>query len=128
MDILNDREKHLKNSKIMLLGIAYKGDIDDLRESPALKVWEELEKRGAKVVFHDPYCRSAKWKGGIVNSVPLTPETIADCDAVIVTAWHKHNVDYKMLADNAKILFDTKNAVVSALGKDVLKNRNYYRL
>ena len=63
MDILNEEEKPLKNSKIMLLGVAYKGDIDDLRESPALKVWEELEKKDAKVVYHDPYCKTTKWKG-----------------------------------------------------------------
>ena len=112
----------------MLLGIAYKGDIDDLRESPALKVWEELEKRGAKVIYHDPYCTTAKWKKNIVESTELTAETISACDAVVVTTWHKHNIDYKLVLDNAKILFDTKNAVVSALGESTLSAANYSRL
>ena len=128
MEILNEHEKPLKNSKIMLLGIAYKGDIDDLRESPALKVWEELEKRGAKVIYHDPYCTTAKWKGNAVESAELTAETISACDAVVVTTWHKHNIDYKLVLDNAKILFDTKNAVMSALGESTLSAANYSRL
>lgn len=128
MDILNEEEKPLKNSKIMLLGVAYKGDIDDLRESPALKVWEELEKKDAKVVYHDPYCKTTKWKGQTVESTELTPETVASCDAVVITTWHKHNVDYQMVLDNAKVLFDTKNAVVTALGEEVLAFPNYTRL
>ena len=128
MDILNEQEKPLKNSKIMLLGIAYKGDIDDLRESPALKVWEELEKKEANVIYHDPYCKTAKWKGKIVESTELTTETVASCDAVVITTWHKHNVDYKMVVDNAKVLFDTKNAVVSVLGEEALAHKNLYRL
>jgi UDP-N-acetyl-D-mannosaminuronate dehydrogenase len=128
MDILNDHGKALSRSKIMLLGIAYKGDIDDLRESPALKVWETLEKKGAKVVYHDPYCKSAKWKGGIVGSTDLTAANVASCDAVVITTLHTRNVDYRMILDNAKIIFDTKNAIVSAIGiaqKDV---PNLYRL
>lgn len=128
MEILNEQEKPLKNSKIMLLGIAYKGDIDDLRESPALKVWEELEKKGARVEYYDPYCKNTKWKNSIVESVVLTPDLVVSYDAVVVTTWHKHNVDYQMVLDNAKILFDTKNAVVSALGESVLSAANYIRL
>ena len=128
MEILNEQEKPLKNSKIMLLGIAYKGDIDDLRESPALKVWEELEKKGARVEYYDPYCKNTKWKNSIVESVVLTPDLVASYDAIVVTTWHKHNVDYQMVLDNAKILFDTKNAVVSALGESVLSAANYIRL
>ena len=128
MDILNDHGKALSRSKIMLLGIAYKGDIDDLRESPALKVWETLEKKGAKVVYHDPYCKSAKWKGKTVGSTDLTAANVASCDAVVITTLHTRNVDYSMILDNAKIIFDTKNAIVSAIGiaqKDV---PNLYRL
>lgn len=89
MDILNEHGKALSKSKIMLLGIAYKGDIDDLRESPALKVWEELEKKHAQVVFHDPYCKTAKRKGKEVSSVELSEEEIKSCDAVIITTLHK---------------------------------------
>lgn len=128
MEILNEHEKPLKNSKIMLLGIAYKGDIDDLRESPALKVWDELEKRGAKIEYYDPYCKITKWKNNIIKSVTLTPNIVASSDAVIITTWHKHNIDYRMILDNAKILFDTKNAVASVLGEEALKKSSLYRL
>lgn len=128
MDILNDHGKALSRSKIMLLGIAYKGDINDLRESPALKVWETLEKKGAKVVYHDPYCKSAKWKGGIVGSTDLTAANVASCDAVVITTLHTRNVDYRMILDNAKIIFDTKNAIVSAIGIAQRDVPNLYRL
>ena len=59
-DLLNDRCKPMKGSRVLLLGVAYKGDIDDLRESPALKVWDELERKGAAVDYFDPYCPRAK--------------------------------------------------------------------
>ena len=80
------------------------------------------------MIYHDPYCTTAKWKGNAVESAELTAETISACDAVVVTTWHKHNIDYKLVLDNAKILFDTKNAVVSVLGEETLKNTNLYRL
>ncbi len=128
MDILNEQGKALSKSKIMLLGIAYKGDIDDLRESPALKVWEELEKKHTQVVFHDPYCKTAKWKGTEVASVELSQEEIKSCDAVVITTLHTKNVDYKLILDNAKAVFDTKNAISSALGKEAVEAENLYRL
>ncbi len=128
MDILNEHGKALSRSKIMLLGIAYKGDIDDLRESPALKVWEELEKKHAQVVFHDPYCKTACWKGKEVASVELSEEEIKSCDAVVITTLHTKNVDYQLVIDNVDIIFDTKNAVASALGKEALEAENLYRL
>ena len=128
MDILNEQGKALSKSKIMLLGIAYKGDIDDLRESPALKVWEELEKKHAQVVFHDPYCKKTKWKGKEVASTELSHAEIKSCDAIVVTTWHKNNVDYQLVIDNASVVFDTKNAVASVLGKEALEAKNLYRL
>ena len=128
MDILNDHGKALSRSKIMLLGIAYKGDINDLRESPALKVWETLEKKGAKVVYHDPYCKSAKWKGGIVGSTDLTAASVASCDAVVITTLHTKNVDYQLVIDKADIIFDTKNAIESVNKIKIDTKKNIYRL
>lgn len=58
----------------------------------------------------------------------MTPNIVASYDAVVITTWHKHNIDYRMVLDNANILFDTKNAVVSVLGEEALKNANLYRL
>ncbi len=82
----------------------------------------------AQVVFHDPYCKTAKWKGKEVLSVELSEKEIKSCDAVIITTLHTKNVEYKLILDNAKIVFDTKNAVVSALGKEALQAENLYRL
>jgi nucleotide sugar dehydrogenase len=128
MDILNEQGKALSKSKIMLLGIAYKGDIDDLRESPALKVWEELEKKHADVVFHDPYCKTVKWKGACVGSVELTKEEIKSCDAVVITTLHTKNVDYNLVIDNAKVVFDTKNAIESVSKMKIGTEMNIHRL
>ena len=128
MDVLNQHGKALNGSKVMLLGVAYKGDIDDLRESPALKVWEVLEKKEANVIFYDPYCKKVKWHGATVESSPLDKETLEACDAVIVTTWHKHKVDYRFVLDNAKLIFDTKNAVLPATGVDMKYAPNLYRL
>ncbi|HPC76692.1 MAG: nucleotide sugar dehydrogenase [Thermovirgaceae bacterium] len=108
-DLLNDRGKPLKGSRVLLLGVAYKGDIDDLRESPALKVWEKLEAKGAEVLYHDPYCPVVKRHGVMVPSVALETEFLRGCDAVVVTTGHTRKVDYDLVQQNAPLVFDTKN-------------------
>ena len=108
-DLLNDRCKPMKGSRVLLLGVAYKGDIDDLRESPALKVWDELEHKGAAVDYFDPYCPKAKRPGGMRKSIELTPEALAAYDAVIVTTAHKKGVDYSLVEKYASLVLDTKN-------------------
>lgn len=115
MDLLNDRCKALKCSKILILGVAYKGDIDDLRESPALKVWENLESKGASVDYHDPYCPTVHWKGQEIASTELTEEAIKAYDAVVITTGHKRKVDYALIAKNAQLIFDTKNALAPSV-------------
>lgn len=128
MDILNDHSKPLRGSKIMLLGVAYKGDIDDVRESPALKVWEILEKKGAKVAYHDPYCKSVKWKGRIVHSLDISHDDLKTFDVVIVTTAHTQCVDYKKILDSAYIIFDVKNIIETLLGIEFNDYDNLYRL
>ena len=128
MNILNEREMTLKNSRVLLLGIAYKGDIDDLRESPALKVWELLENKGANVIYHDPYCVSVKWKGNIVNSTELSPSLIRSCDVIVITTMHKQRINYRMVLDNATLIFDTKNAIETILGNTGKHFINLFRL
>jgi nucleotide sugar dehydrogenase len=111
MKELNKKKKCLNDAKIIMLGIAYKNDIDDMRESPALKVLEHLEKAGANVSIVDPYVPTFEWNGKTVKTVELTQELIQTSDAVVITTGHKKNVDYKMVCKNAKILFDTKNCL-----------------
>ena len=116
-DLLNDRSKALKGSRVVLLGLAYKGDIDDLRESPALKVWELLEHKGALVTPVDPYCPSVRWNGETRTTAELTVDLVRHADAVVVTAGHRHRVDYALLAEHAALILDAKNVVAPALGK-----------
>jgi UDP-N-acetyl-D-glucosamine dehydrogenase len=109
MKILNEQRMSLNGAKVLVLGVAYKQDIDDLRESPALKVIEHLEKYGAEVSYNDPYIASFQHQGkGYISSV-LTPELLEDVDIAIITTMHTV-YDYDFITSNAKLIFDTKNA------------------
>ncbi len=109
--ILNRMGKPLKGSKVLVLGVAYKQDIDDYRESPARRVIEELEKNYAQVDFYDPYIHKYK-KDGRENTGldKIDGETVGAYDLVVITTAHTA-VDYKMVQENAKAVFDTKNVM-----------------
>ena len=109
MEILNSKKKCLNSKKILLSGVAYKGDIDDLRESPALKVIEELEKFNAKVIYYDPNIPTFDHKGKTYKSTDITKELLKEVDAVLITTAHKNGVDYDLIKENADIVFDLKN-------------------
>ncbi len=117
-DLLNDRCRAMKGSRVLLLGVAYKGDIDDLRESPAFKVWDELERKGGLVDYFDPYCPKAKRPGGTKNSINLTAEAVRQYDAVLITTAHKKGVDYELIAENAALILDTKNVFGSSTSEN----------
>jgi len=109
--ILNRYEKSLKNARVLVLGVAYKQDIDDYRESPAIRVIEELEKEHALVDFYDPWVPQYKENGKIVVGLQkISPEIVASYDLIIITTAHS-NVDYAMVQANAKAIFDTKNVM-----------------
>lgn len=116
MKILNKNKKALNGAKVLLLGVAYKNDIDDYRESPAFKVIELLEKNGADLKVNDPYCAVSKYKGKIYNSVDWK-EVIDDSDIVIITTNHSC-YDYESIVARAKVVYDTRNAT-----KKVINNR-----
>ena len=116
MKILNKNKKALNGAKVLLLGVAYKNDIDDYRESPAFKVIELLEKNGADLMVNDPYCPISKYKGKTYNSVDWT-EVIDDSDIVIITTNHSC-YDYESIVAKAKVVYDTRNAT-----KNVVNNR-----
>ncbi len=109
MELLNERGKPLNGAKVLLIGMAYKKDIDDLRESPALKIARLLLQHRAVVSYHDPYIPKIDIPGLQFESAPLTPANLADQDLVIITTAHT-NVDYKMVVDHAPLIFDTRNA------------------
>ena len=106
--ILNRYKKALNGSKILVLGVAYKQDIDDYRESPAIRVIDELEKEGVEVLYYDPFVPEY---GDVKKSEPkLTAELLETADLVIITTAHT-NIDYEFVQKHAKIIFDTKNAM-----------------
>jgi UDP-N-acetyl-D-glucosamine dehydrogenase len=110
---LNDREKSIKGSKILLLGVAYKKDVDDLRESPSLKLLELLAERGANLGYNDPYFpalhKMRHYDFSNKRSVELTPAAVAAYDCVLIATDHS-SYDYDAIVDNAKLVVDTRNA------------------
>ena len=118
-DMLNSRfAKALNGAKVLVLGVAYKQDIDDYRESPAIRVIEELKKEGADVRYYDPYVRRYRHKGAwYEGEEKLTEELIESSDIVVVTTAHT-TVDYDFVQKHSKAVFDTKNAMKSVSRRD----------
>ena len=109
--ILNRHRKALNGSRVLVLGVAYKQDIDDYRESPALRVIEELEKTGASVTFYDPYIPEFRYHGkSHKGEAALSAGLLRNTDLVVVTAAHT-NVDYDFVQRYAHAVFDTKNVM-----------------
>jgi UDP-N-acetyl-D-glucosamine dehydrogenase len=107
---LNDARKPVRGSRILVLGVAYKRDVDDTRESPALDVIRLLEERGADVVYHDPHVARFQEDGKERRSIPLSDVELARADAVVIVTDHS-GVDYQRLVDRAAIVVDTRNAL-----------------
>lgn len=117
--ILNEQGKSANGSKVLVLGVAYKQDIDDYRESPALRLIDRLEKRGCDVTYYDPWIPEYRFQGVTHHSIPeLTEQVLSDADLVIIACAHT-NVNYDFVQKNAKAVFDTKNAM-----KDVETREN----
>lgn len=117
--MLNGNGKALNGSKVLVLGVAYKQDIDDCRESPALRVIDILVSRGADVSYYDPWVSEYRNGADTHRSIPeLTVDVVSDADLVMVTCAHT-NVDYDFVQAHAKAIFDTKNAM-----KDYSKRSN----
>jgi UDP-N-acetyl-D-glucosamine dehydrogenase len=110
--VLNEHKKSVNGSRILVLGVAYKKDIDDMRESPALDVIRLLEDRGADVEYHDPHVPSFTENGHHFEGVDLTPERLAAADAVVIVTDHS-SVNYQDVVDHAELVIDTRNATRS---------------
>lgn len=109
--ILGRFRKSMNGSKVLLLGVAYKQDIDDCRESPALRVMNVLKREGAQLSYYDPWVSDIMCDGAKMQSLPnLNTKILAETDLVIITASHT-NIDYEMVQQHAKMIFDTKNAM-----------------
>jgi UDP-N-acetyl-D-mannosaminuronate dehydrogenase len=95
---------------VLVLGVAYKKDIEDLRESPALDIIRLLEQSGAKVAYHDPYVPHFEEDGRRFTSVPLTADALGAADCVIVVTDHS-NIDYELVRRHGRAIVDTRNAL-----------------
>lgn len=116
--ILNKYEKSLKGSKVLVIGVAYKQDIDDYRESPALEVIEVLRESEALVEYYDPWVAEYKYHGKKTKGLTeITPGRIESYDLLMITAAHS-NIDYEMLQKHAKVIFDTKNVMKNVMNRE----------
>jgi UDP-N-acetyl-D-glucosamine dehydrogenase len=118
MEGMNDRGMHLKGSRVLVLGVAYKPDIDDVRESPAMDVIGLLKRKGAIVEYHDPFIPHIhhEYEGWKMDSIQDVMPAVGEADAVIIVTNHKA-YDYEAIIKSAKFVFDSRNAT-GQLGKD----------
>ena len=112
MRALSERRKPLASADVLLVGVAYKSDVEDVRESPSLKLIELLLSHGARVGYHDPYVETVAVERGAVSmqTEPLTAERVARADAVLIATAHRC-VDYRLIADHAQLVVDTRDAM-----------------
>ena len=110
VDRLNEQGKAARGSQVLVIGVAYKKDIGDIRESPALDVIRLLEQRGAVVRYHDPHVPILKEEDIDLKSVPLTPESLQSADCTVIVTDHAA-IDYALVARHARVVVDTRNAL-----------------
>src|SRR5438270_277133 len=118
-DGLNDERKALKGARVLLLGVAYKKDIDDVRESPALSIIDRLRAKGAEVRYHDPFVAAVSFddahtqgSGAPLASVALTDEELKNSDCVVIVTDHSA-IDYRRVCELSRLVVDTRNALDS---------------
>jgi UDP-N-acetyl-D-glucosamine dehydrogenase len=106
---LNRRRRPILGSRVLVLGIAYKADIDDIRESPSLDIIEELRGRGARIEYSDPFVPVVEFAGHRMRSVPLTPANLKRADCVVVATAHKQ-LPWSLILRHSRAIVDTRNA------------------
>jgi UDP-N-acetyl-D-glucosamine dehydrogenase len=110
---LNDRGRSIRGTRVLVLGVAYKKDVDDVRESPSLEIMKLLKERGAEISYSDPYIpklhKMREYDFSYMSSEPLTENTLRGKDVVLITTDHS-NIDYQWVVDHSSIVVDTRNA------------------
>jgi len=107
---LNRRGRPVRGSRVLVLGVSYKADIDDTRESPSLDIMETLRERGARIEYSDPFVPVLEFGGRRLRSVPLTASRLRSFDCVIIATAHK-TFPYASVLKHAKLVVDTRNAL-----------------
>ncbi|UZJ79669.1 nucleotide sugar dehydrogenase [Fictibacillus sp. KU28468] len=110
MKILNEEKKAMNGAKVVILGVAYKKDIEDMRESPVIPILEKLDAAGANYTVVDPHVNTFRYMGGIVETHNLSKEVLESADLVLLTTDHTA-FDYELIAEHSPVLFDTRNAM-----------------
>jgi UDP-N-acetyl-D-glucosamine dehydrogenase len=113
-EALNGQGKAVRGASVLVLGVAYKRDVEDIRESPALDIIRLLEGQGARVTYFDPHVPRFREDGQEFRSVELTPDVVAVADCVMIVTDHTV-VDYRMIKRMAKLIVDTRNAIPKEL-------------
>jgi len=106
---VNDRGLSIRGARVLILGVSYKKGVSDVRESPALRIMEQLEAKGAEVAYHDPHVPNLRWNGGVLASVPLSKDVL--CSQACVVLVTDHAYDTELLVAYSPLLIDTRNAV-----------------
>jgi UDP-N-acetyl-D-glucosamine dehydrogenase len=117
--VLNDRERSVKGSRVLVLGVTYKRDVDDVRESPALDILRILETRGARISYNDPFVPELEWNGTKLRSQDLMPAVKA-ADVVVIVTDHT-GYPYREIVDAAPVVLDTRNATRGITSDKVIK-------
>ena len=120
VEALNLQRKSVNGSKIMILGVAYKKDSNDVRESPALDVMELLERKGGDVSYHDPYVPRLSFDGRVVHGEPLNPSSLGDYDAVVILADHSC-FNPQEIVNDARLVIDARNLTQGLTSEKVVK-------
>lgn len=119
-DALNTQRKAINGSRILLLGVAYKKDVDDVRESPGLEVLHLLTEKGGLVAYNDPHVPSLRVKDRVMESVQLSQSSLAEHDLVVLTTNHS-TYDYPWIAEHAPLIFDTRNGFKGVRGSNIMR-------
>jgi UDP-N-acetyl-D-glucosamine dehydrogenase len=119
-EAMNERGKCLQGSRMLIVGVAYKRDINDVRESPALDILSLLKKRGVRVGYHDAHVPRFEMEGAELRSEPLTKELIRNQDCLIIVTDHR-SVDYEEMVRSASLIMDTRNVLKGQQGKNIIR-------
>ncbi|HIA78899.1 MAG TPA: nucleotide sugar dehydrogenase [Candidatus Marinimicrobia bacterium] len=118
---LNQQQKALKGSKVLIIGVAYKKDVNDVRESPALDILQLLEESGVKTDYFDPHVESINWDGSTINSIKiLDRDAVSDFDACIIVTDHS-NIDFELIRKHCSLIIDTRNVYHEKTGKNIIR-------
>ena len=118
---LNQQQKPLKGSKVLIIGVAYKKDVNDVRESPALDILQLLEESGVKTDYFDPHVESINWDGSTINSIKiLDRDAVSDFDACIIVTDHS-NIDFELIRKHCSLIIDTRNVYHEKTGKNIIR-------